>query len=306
MPNDPPYVPDAYVSAYKFFSAKLGIAHPSLAVVSGDLESCQLAANFQASAAVGDGFKVVYAQGSLPQTVSDYTPYVQRWLTSAGGGQPNVIVCLEAAQCIPIFTALQAGGFKGDFYDTLGDVQVLAKSLAGTFSSTFYNPEPSAAYTQMVDDINALKPGTALTPYSVLPAYLAADMFVSAVQRVEKQGKALNPTEIQIALDHQTWQDGALAGPLEYPQSAVSPTRSCAALVQYAVDGSGARRQSPIRAPTERSRLTRRSADGPWIHRRAGARASERELRWHSSSLGSDRDRPVRRNRRSDRAQRRR
>ena len=240
VPNNPPYLPDAYVSAYKFFSGKLGIAHPTLAVVSGDLQSGQLAAKFQASAAVGDGFKVVYAQGSLPQTVSDYTPYVQRWLTSAGGGQPNVIVCLEAAQCIPIFAALQAGGFKGSFYDTLGDVPVLAKSLAGTFSSTFYNPEPGAAYTQMADDINAFKPGTTLTPYSVIPAYLAADMFVSAVQQVEKQGKVLNATDLQIALDHQTWQDGTLAGPLEYPQSAVSPTPSCAALVQYASDGSGA------------------------------------------------------------------
>ncbi|MDA8047007.1 MAG: ABC transporter substrate-binding protein [Actinomycetota bacterium] len=246
VPNDPPYVPDAYANAYKEFSTKLGITHPTVTIISANNQSGEDAAKFGGSSAEGAGFDVVYAKGTVPQTVSDYTPYVQQWMTSANGGQPNVVICLIAAQCISIYPALKAAGFKGYFYSTLGDLAALAKPLAGSYSSALYNPAPSAAYTQMVNDINSFKAGTALTPYSVIPGYLAADMFVSAIQQVEKQGKTLNSTNLQEALDHQTWQDGSLAGPTKYPQSAVSPTPSCGALIQYAADGSGAQVVEPF------------------------------------------------------------
>ncbi len=245
VPSHPPYMSDSYANAYKEFSAKVGDAHPTVAIFSADNQSGVDTAKFNATAAAGAGFDVVYAKGVVPTTVSDYTPYVQQWMTSAKGAQPNVIVCLISSQCISIYPALKAAGFKGYYYSTLGDISALAKSLAGSFSSTLYNPAPSSAFTQMQNDINSFKAGTPLTPYSVIPGYLAADMFVTALQQIEKQGKSLTSTNIQYALDHQTWQDGSLAGPTEYPQSAVAPTPSCGALIQYAADGSGAQIVEP-------------------------------------------------------------
>ena len=113
VPADPPYMPDSFVNEYKYVSQKSGKKHPSIVLFSNDNQSGKNASRLQATSAQGAGFKVVYAKGAVPISVSDYTPYVQEWLGSDGGKQPDDIHCLLALQCIDIFKQLKPAGFTG-------------------------------------------------------------------------------------------------------------------------------------------------------------------------------------------------
>jgi ABC-type branched-subunit amino acid transport system substrate-binding protein len=228
IPDTPPWVPDLTGEVYKYVSAKTGKAHPSAVVFTNDNESGQKTAKFDGIATAGAGFNVVYAKGSLPMVVSDYTPYVQQWLTSDGGKQPDVIFCESAIQCVPVWAAVKTAGFTGTFWTPLGNVAALAKPMAGTITQTLFNTQPSPALTQMEADIQAFKPGTTLTGYSNVPAYFAADMFVQALKKV---GRDITPQTVQAALAHLTWQIPGLAGPLDYPASTVGPSPFCSELL---------------------------------------------------------------------------
>jgi hypothetical protein len=217
-------------------SQKTGHAHPSLVVFSNDNQSGKNAAKFDASEAEGAGFNVVYAKGSVPVTASDYTPYVQQWLTAAGGKTPDAMACYIAAQCVPIWGALKAAGYKGTFFDTLGSVSLLAGPMAGTVTSSFYNTATNAGLTQMQSDIQAFKPGTPLVAYSNVPAYFAADMFIQALKKV---GKNITPQSVQQALANQTWSIPGLVGPLTYPASTAVPTPACSELLLDASASAG-------------------------------------------------------------------
>ena len=199
-----------------------------MVIFSNDNQSGQNATKFNASEAEGAGFDVVYAKGSVPVTASDYTPYVQQWLTAAHGKAPDVIACLVAAQCIPIWSAVKAAGYKGTFFDTLGQVTILAGPMAGTVTSNFYDTTASAALSQMQNDIQAFKPGTPLVAYSNVPAYFAADMFIQALKKV---GRNITPQSVQQALANQTWSIPGLVGPLTYPASTATPTPACSELL---------------------------------------------------------------------------
>ena len=47
--------------------------------------------------------------------VADYTPYAQAVLTADGGKAPDVIVCLLATDCIPMWNLIKAQGFQGTY-----------------------------------------------------------------------------------------------------------------------------------------------------------------------------------------------
>jgi branched-chain amino acid transport system substrate-binding protein len=236
VPANPSVMPDSGAGLYKYVNAKTAKKSPSSVIFSSDNQSGKNAARFQASSAEGAGFNVVYAKGSVPVVTSDYSPYVQQWLTADGGKQPDVITCLITTQCIPIWQALKAAGYKGTFYQTLGAVDVLAKQLAGTLTQAFYNTAPNAGLAQLEADLDAFKPGTKPVSYSNVPAYFAADMFIQAVKKV---GRDITPEAVQRALATQTWQMPGLVGPIKYPGSTVGPTPACGELLQDNADGSG-------------------------------------------------------------------
>jgi hypothetical protein len=173
----------------------------------------------------------VYAKGEVPVVVSDYTPYVQRWLSADGGQQPDTIVCLLSSQCIAVWNAVKAAGYKGTYYTTIGGSDVLLKALTGTVSAAFYNTTPNAGFTQLTADLEAFKPGTKPVSYSNVIAYYAADMFIKAVKQVQPD---ITPEAVQQALAHITWQIPGLVGPIKYPDSTVVPTPSCTELLQDA------------------------------------------------------------------------
>ena len=224
VPDAPVSLPDGFGQIFKYVSQKIGNSHPTMVLFSNDNQSGKNSVKFDASEAQGAGFDVVYAKGSVPVATSDYTPYVQQWLTAAGGKSPDVIACYIAAQCIPIWSAVKAAGYKGTFFDTLGAVSVLAGPMAGTVTSNFYSTAGGAALIQMQRDIQSFKPGTQLVSYSNVPAYFAADMFIQALKKV---GRNINPRSVQHALDNQSWSITGLVGPIVYPESTAVPTPAC-------------------------------------------------------------------------------
>ena len=231
VPADPPAMPDLYPLFYKNLHEKLAKPTITLSLISGDTASGKASAKYQATAFQGAGFKVVYAKGVIPLDASDYTPYVQKLLTSNGGNQPDAIACALTTQCIDLWDLLKGSGFKGAFYSPLG-IDLLAKPLAGTYSLGFSNTQPTPALTQMKADFAAIGKEGSLPLYSDT-AYFAADMFVQAVKAVvAKSGtKGLTPEAVQKYMSTQTWELKGLAGPIKYPASTVLSTPSCSELL---------------------------------------------------------------------------
>jgi ABC-type branched-subunit amino acid transport system substrate-binding protein len=236
VPTNPQQMPDSFANIFKYVSTKTGKQHPSIALFSADDQSGKDATRFNASAAQGAGFNVVYAKGAFPTTTTDYSPYVQQWLSSDGGKAPDAIDCLAATQCIQTFQATKAAGYQGVFYTPLGNIDALAKAMAGSFTASFYNTAPNTGLSQMQADFQAFKPGTTLTGYSNVPAYFAADMFIQAVKKV---GSNVTPQAVQKALSTISWQIPGLVGPINYPASSAVPTPACTEVLGAAPDGSG-------------------------------------------------------------------
>lgn len=233
VPANPSVMPDIYAGFYKYVTGKNPTEKkPSIVLVSGDNQAGQNSTRFGAISARGAGFDVVSSKGNVPLTTSDYTPYVQAWLTADGGKQPDAINCLLAAQCVPIVSALKAAGYTGTIITPLF-TDLLLKPMAGTISYGAYNASPNAGLTQMQKDLDAIKPGTKVNSFNAA-AYFAADKFIAAVKKV---GKAkLTPEAVQAALAKQTWQISGFSGPNVYPASTVVSSPACTVVV--ADDGS--------------------------------------------------------------------
>jgi ABC-type branched-subunit amino acid transport system substrate-binding protein len=236
LATNPPRVADALGPLYKYSKTKTGSTKPTFLAFSSDTQSGGTAAGQNAIAAKGAGFKVVYSKGVLPATVSDYTPYVEQWMTSNNGKPPQVIYCLLSTQCIAAWAALKAVGYTGIYYDTLGGTQALASSMAGTVTANFYNSAPNSGLTAMQNAMNAYAPGTQLVGYSNVPGYFGASMFVQALKKV---GNNDTQQAVQKALATQTWQIPGLVGPIKYPASTVIPTPACLELLQDSSAGTG-------------------------------------------------------------------
>jgi ABC-type branched-subunit amino acid transport system substrate-binding protein len=247
-----PRAPDALSPLLKYVTQKTGKAHPTFLSFSADTQSGASAAKYNASSAEGAGFDVVYSKGVLPTTVSDYSPYVQQWMSSANGKAPDVMECLLTTQCINVLQALKAVGFSGIFYDNIGGTQALAKSLAGSITANFYNSAPNPGLTQMEQDMNAFQPGTQLVGYSNVPGYFAADMFIQALKKVRND---ITPATVQKALATQTWKIPNLVGPIDYPASSTLPTPTCLELLQDLPDGSGFTQLAPYTCSTRTFKL---------------------------------------------------
>ncbi len=228
VPSHPPKMPDDFAQIYQYVAQKSGKANPTAALLSNDNQSGKQGVPLLASSAEGAGFDVVYAKGTLPTVVSDYTPYVQTWLTSNSGKAPDALLCELAIQCLQVWQSVKAAGYNGTFYVNLGPVAPLAKALAGTVTLGFYNSQPNPALTQMETDLQAFKAGTQPVGYANVPSYFAADMFIQALKKV---GRDITPEAVQQALANQSWQIQGLVGPINYPASTVAASPACGELL---------------------------------------------------------------------------
>jgi branched-chain amino acid transport system substrate-binding protein len=231
VPTAPKSMPDTYAGNYAYVVEKTGKKHPSIAMISSDIQSGKEAAKYTATSMEGAGFKVVYAKGTVPTQATDYTPYVQDLMHADDGHQPDAISCALSAQCIAFWDSLQAAGFTGTFSSNLG-IDLLAGPLKGTVALNFWNTEPSPALTQMQADFTAAG-APAATPIYSETTYFAADMFIQAVKAVvAKSGaKGLTPEAVQKALSTITWEIKGLAGPIKYPAATVMSTPACGELI---------------------------------------------------------------------------
>jgi branched-chain amino acid transport system substrate-binding protein len=227
VPNDPPVMPDSYRHLYEYVSEESGEDEPSIVLFSNDNQSGQNSTRLQATGAEGAGFDVVYAEGAVPLQVSDYSPYVQDWLSADGGDEPDAIYCLLSVQCLDAWAAVKAAGYEGTFQTPLFS-ELLLEPLAGTVAAAFYNTEPNDGLTQMQEDIEAVEPGTVVST-TIAYAYFAADMFIQAVKNAEGD---ITPESVQQALANQTWEIEGFVGPVEYPESTVAATPSCNSLLE--------------------------------------------------------------------------
>lgn len=228
-PPNEKVVPDNYLGAYKYVSAKTGLKHPAVVILGNDTNVGKNNTITLASQLTGDGFNVVSDNANLPTVVSDYTPYIEQWMAANGGKQPDLLACGLGAQCIAIWADMEAAGYTGTMVDPFGNLAVVEKLMKGTIGATFYNSAPSQALTQMQNEIDSFAPNTALNPDGNVPAYLGADMFISALKTVAKKYGVAGITDnrVQHALATQTWSIPGLAGPAAYPQSSVNSTPAC-------------------------------------------------------------------------------
>jgi ABC-type branched-subunit amino acid transport system substrate-binding protein len=227
VPADPPVMPDSYRNLYAHVSETTGEDEPSIVLFSQDNQSGQSSTRFQQAAAEGAGFNVVYAEPVVPIATSDYTPFVQDWLSADDGDQPDAMYCLLSVQCLEIWPVVKAAGYEGAFQTSLFS-DLLVQPLAGTVASAFYNTEPNDGLTQMQEDLEALEPGTEVSATNAY-AYFAADMFIQALKQVDTD---VTPEAVQEALANQTWEIEGFVGPTQYPDSTVAATPSCNALLE--------------------------------------------------------------------------
>jgi len=235
VPSDPTTMPDSTTRLIKYIKQVSGKDAPTVALISADNASGQNTVKFQASAFTGAGFKVVYHKGVIPPPpVSDYTPYAQELLVSDDGHAPDMIFCLTAVDCIPIYGLLTASGFKGVYLHNLYSDALLAP-FKGSLVSIPYHAfnEDTPAIATLKADVAAIDPAAAIDS-GVATGYMTADMFIEALTTVAAEGtEYITPENVRLAAAHQTWQIEGFAGPLKYPDSSVSGTPYCSA---YATD----------------------------------------------------------------------
>ena len=232
VPSEPSFMPDTYAKAYKYVSEKTGKKHPTVATFSNDNTSGRNSSKFSAIQLKGAGFKVVYAKGSIPPPpVSDFTPYVQQMLTSNKGKAPDVVNCLLAIDCIPIYKGLVANNYQGTYLHTLYSDALLDPMKGSVVNIGWANFNDSTpALEQMKADIAAVKSDQALEVGSA-GGYFSTDMFISALKKAAKKGKsAITPANVRKAASTQTWRIKGLAGPTKYPAATVKPTPQCSTL----------------------------------------------------------------------------
>jgi ABC-type branched-subunit amino acid transport system substrate-binding protein len=167
-----------------------------------------------------------------PPPISDYTPYVQDLLQSDHGKAPDVLLCLLATDCIPMFSQLQANGFQGVFISSLYS-DLLVKAMNGSAVNVGFNnlTENTPGIAQMKTDVEAFQTGASSKIDSgVVAGYASTDMFIQALKTAAKKGKSnITPVAVQKAAMHQTWQIPGLAGPTQYPQATAASYPSCGA-----------------------------------------------------------------------------
>jgi ABC-type branched-subunit amino acid transport system substrate-binding protein len=234
VPQKPVLAGDTAGRLYQYLVQVTGKQQPTVALFADTSQSGQNAVTYQANSYKGAGFDVVLSTGLVPPPpVTDYTPYVQQLMTSDHGHAPDFIQCYLSAECIPIYTQLRADGFKGEFGHTLYSDQ-LTKTMAG---STVNNPygnlsDPSPQRDQIKQDVAAVNPTQPLETGDVT-AYLATDMFIQALKKAAASGTSgIAPDNVRQIAAMQTWQFGNFAGPTVYPQSTVTDTPNCSAVLK--------------------------------------------------------------------------
>jgi ABC-type branched-subunit amino acid transport system substrate-binding protein len=167
---------------------------------------------------------VVYEKASMPAAeggtpVSDFSPYINDIMTSADGGQPDVVfVVISQNNLLGFAPALDAAGFEGLQTNAVLYSPQAAAIITDDFVLTqFATPEAAAdtpTVQEFVDAVEAVDP-EAVINQPTIAGYIAADMFIAAL---EKAGKNPTPESIQKAAAKMTYSIEGMVGPTKYPK----------------------------------------------------------------------------------------
>jgi ABC-type branched-subunit amino acid transport system substrate-binding protein len=234
VPSDPSYLGDSARAIYEYAKQKTGKAHPTAALIGNDTNSSKNAAKFSQISWSGIGFDIVgnFTQMPIPP-IADYTPYAQQALTADNGKAPDVIACLLATDCIPLYAQMQANNYPGIYMSSLYTNLLVGSMKGSTVNTAFVNPTTSTAgMDAMKKDLDAFQAGEGQNVDSgVIAGYTSTDMFIQALKTVAKGGKnKITPEAVQAAAARQTWELKGVAGPTQYPKATVNTYPTCNSL----------------------------------------------------------------------------
>ncbi|MFN8028246.1 MAG: ABC transporter substrate-binding protein [Acidimicrobiia bacterium] len=239
VPSDPSFVGDSARAIYQYAKEKTGKSKPTVALIGNDTTSSKNAAKFSQISWTGAGFDIVGNFTNMPiPPIADYTPYAQQALTADNGKAPDVIGCLLATDCIPLYAQMQANNYPGIFMSSLYTNLLVGTFKGSAVNTAFVNPTTdSAGMNQMKKDLDAYKSGEGdKVDSGTIAGYTSTDMFIQALKTVAKKGKsAITPAAVQAAAAKQTWELKGVAGPTQYPKATVNSYPSCNSL--YLSDG---------------------------------------------------------------------
>jgi ABC-type branched-subunit amino acid transport system substrate-binding protein len=232
IPPDPKVTPDSLGGLFGYVKQQSGASNPTFAVFGNDTDSGQKSIKATSAGASGTGFDVVYAKGALPPPpISDYSPYVQQLMTSDSGHAPQVIECLLATDCIPMYSGLVNAGFNGTYLSNLYSDLIVGGMKGSLASSPGFAPfdESSPGLEQMKKYMAAVDPKAALD-IGAVAGWGSTDMFIQAL-KAASQSDGISPENVQAKAATMTWKIEGFIGPVEYPASTVHPTPACGGTV---------------------------------------------------------------------------
>ena len=168
---------------------------------------------------------------------------------------PDVIISHgQTADYIGLGDALRAANFDGMYLIPAAD-PALAGIVGPSYGITQWGPPETAssvpAIKQMVDDLEAFKPGTKAGTLTTL-GWLAADHFIEAVK---KTGKNLTAERLQKVASKMTYEREGFIGPTPYPKAwSDAGAPACHAIVK--TDGSSYTVVEPYQCSTKKWRAT--------------------------------------------------
>jgi ABC-type branched-subunit amino acid transport system substrate-binding protein len=230
VPQDPSFVNDNFHTLYDYVSKQMNKKHPTFLSLGQDNQSGKNATRIFAITAQGTGFDVIGQESDLPLQVSDYSPYVKNIMTADNGKPPDALFCNANTLCLGMWPLLKAQGFKGYFFHGLYS-DILVKAFDGSYTNEPYpdfSQTNSPGLNQMKKDIDAYQAGSAAKlDLGDVFGYTAADLFITALQKVAAKGKSnITPANVQKAASTLHWE---LPGfmKVQYPKATVMQFPSC-------------------------------------------------------------------------------
>lgn len=187
------------------------------------------------------GIDVVYSDAKIPTTdVADFTPFVQKIMTSADGDAPDAVLMMtQFTNSIGLTGALKAAGYEGatmnyvTYTPELLDSKQVADSLDGTYVLAKLLPQEfgGTAIEQMKEDLKAIGEDEEIGTFTSV-GYWSADV---TIQMLEKVGRDLTPETFDEVINggfiYEPQGEPFGIGPVEFPRDH-DQAMPCGAILQ--------------------------------------------------------------------------
>jgi hypothetical protein len=214
-------------------AAQLGGANgKTVGCITEDNDSGKSGLKIVCDAFKASGFKVAYADANVPAApavVSDWSPYVQKAMTSGTGGKPIDVfaVITNVSTGLSATASITQAGYPGVIATTGTYAPVLTGPMKGANSFIQWATGESVTQegnTEMTKIVQSLAragiPADKVTQ-TALAGWFSADMFVKIAK---KAGKNLTPEAWAKAASKFNYEIKDTIGPTTYPNAFAVPT----------------------------------------------------------------------------------